>query len=257
MIEEVAGKIFHNQLIIRPQGNQLTAHMPPIVWSAFSDREIPTELCVSLPSFSCMQMQCMSEFYPNLNLHTSKPTLSPRVVATGGHAGHRVWLVVARCRQATATCIGISGGWAGPPLPTSRPAHHSSSLTAGETDLEGPPPASGTRTHRPQPPQNGPRRPAVPFGHFYNPLRPAESSWAVRAAVPSHNPPVCGCPLRPRTAHNGGHGHEAAAGPPQPTATPPLWSSAASGEPATAHRSEAAEECAALQPRARPEVEQQ
>ena len=139
--------------------------MPPIAWSAFSDREIPTELCVSLPSFSCMQMQCMSEFYPNLNLHTSKPTLSPRVVATGGHAGHRVWLVVARCRQATATCIGISGGWAGPPLPTSRPAHHSSSLTAGETDLEGPPPASGTRTHRPQPPQNGPRRPAVPFGH--------------------------------------------------------------------------------------------
>ena len=56
MIEEVAGKIFHNQLIIRPQGNQLTAHMPPIAWSAFSDREIPTELCVSLPSFSCMQM---------------------------------------------------------------------------------------------------------------------------------------------------------------------------------------------------------
>ena len=60
--------------------------------------------------------------------------------------------------------------WAGPPLPTSRPAHHSSSLTAGETQ-----PTSKAH-HQPQAPEPtghsllssewpAPRRPAVPFGH--------------------------------------------------------------------------------------------
>ena len=183
------------------------------------------------------------------------PPLSPRVVATSGQAGHRVWLVVARCRQATATCSGILGG-ASTAHQSPRPPLILSNRRRNPADLEGPPPASGTRTHRPQPPLLRMARAAPACGAvwpLYNPLRPAESSWAVRAAGPCHNPPVCGCPLRPRTAHNGGHGHEAAAGPPQPTATPPLWRAeqraAASGEPATAHRSAAAEECAAaLQP---------
>ena len=248
--------------------------MPPIACAIrpiFTDREIPAGLCVSpLLLVACRCSACQGSSFILINricsIPVTLPPLSPRVVATSGQAGHRVWLVVARCRQATATCSGIRGvRGRGPTLPTSRPAHHSSSLTAGETQ-----PTSKAH-HQPQAPEPTGRSllssewPAPACGAvwpLYNPLRPAESSWAVRAAGPCHNPPVCGCPLRPRTAHNGGHGHEAAAGPPQPTATPPLWRAeqraAASGEPATAHRSAAAEECAALQPpRRSAEVEQQ
>ena len=73
---------------------------------------------------------------------------------------------------------------------------------------------------------------------LYNPLRPAtlpgRAAVRGRAAGPRHNPAVCGQPLRPRTAHNGGHGHGAAEGPPQPTATPPPWSCGAQWR--TGHR---------------------
>ena len=187
---------------------------------------------------------------------TTYPPLSPRVVATGERGQPQG--VVGGGELAAVGDHNLQwhrGRWAAP-LPTTRSAHHhSSSQTAAKprSDLEGRPlaPASGSLVSS----QNGRAgRAAVPFGHFYNPLRCSESSWAVRAGGPSRNPPVCGCPLWPRTAHNGGHGkHEAAAGttaPPQPTATPPQRGS---GEPATTHRSAAAEECA-LQP---PEVEHQ
>lgn len=223
------------------------------------------------PSFSCVQMQCMSgpEFHPHQpnRQHASNPP--PSFPESCGHqwAGRPQGVVGGGEVQAGDRNLQWHPWWpwAEPNLPTSRPAHHSSSLTAGETQ-----PTSKAH-HQPQAPEPTGRSllssewPAPACGAvwpLYNPLRPAESSWAVRPAGPCHNPPVCGCPLRPRTAHNGGHGHEAAAGPPQPTATPPLWRAeqraAASGEPATAHRSAAAEECAALQPpRRSAEVEQQ
>ena len=201
-----------------------------------------------------MQCKLKSKLDPPSQSAPRPPTLLfPRELWPLVSAGsHRVWLVVASWLQwATTTCSGIVVG--GRPLcpPLAPPT-----TTHPLKPQRNPGPTSkADHDHRPQAAssQNGRAgRAAVPFGHFYNPLRCSESSWAVRAGGPSRNPPVCGCPLWPRTAHNGGHGkHEAAAGttgPPQPTATPPQRGS---GEPATTHRSAAAEECA-LQP---PEVE--
>ena len=116
-------------------------------------------MCIP-PSFSCVQMQCMSglEFHPHQpNLqHTSNPP--PSFPESCGHqwAGRPQGVVGGGEVQAGDRNLQWHPWcpWAGP-----NPAHQSprpplilSNRRRNPADLEGPPPASGTRTHRPQPP---------------------------------------------------------------------------------------------------------
>lgn len=166
--------MFPNQLIIRPQGNQLTAHMAPIACGIFSDREIPVGLCgIPFLLLRAHSEYVGPEFYPHQqNLAPSKATLFHRELWP---AGCGWWW-----RAATSTCRDGRGLHC-------PPSNHSETQPTSKPTTA----ASGTRpTGRSL--LSEWRRPVA----TYNPLRHRESSWAVRQGGPCHHP-VCGWPLPP------------------------------------------------------------